>query len=133
MGCEPTQRIDYGPSRSGERDVLQQFRSRALTHGVNPVLYWAARAVLLPFFLLYFRLRREGTEHVPPTGPLLLAANHRSFLDPFVIGALTRRPVYYVAKRGCSVRSGPFRSIAVRATPRRWQRRGRFWVAATAS
>ena len=30
---------------------------------------------------------------------MLLAANHRSFLDPFVIGALTRRPVYYMAKR----------------------------------
>lgn len=38
-------------------------------------------------------------EHLPATGPLLLAANHRSFLDPFVIGTLVRRPVYYMAKR----------------------------------
>jgi 1-acyl-sn-glycerol-3-phosphate acyltransferase len=29
----------------------------------------------------------------------LLASNHRSFLDPFVIGMLVRRPVYYMAKR----------------------------------
>jgi len=57
------------------------------------------RAILLPFFLVYFRLQRIGAEHIPRSGPLLLAANHRSFLDPFVIGALTRRPVYYVAKR----------------------------------
>jgi glycerol-3-phosphate dehydrogenase (NAD(P)+) len=84
---------------SAERESLQRFRVRALERGVNPVLYRAARAVLLPFFLLYFRLQREGAEHVPSSGPLLLAANHRSFLDPFVIGALTRRPVYYVAKR----------------------------------
>jgi 1-acyl-sn-glycerol-3-phosphate acyltransferase len=78
---------------------LDAFRERALARGVNPLLYWLARAVLLPFFLLYFRLERIGREHVPSSGPVLLASNHRSFLDPFVIGALTRRPVYYMAKR----------------------------------
>ncbi len=78
---------------------LGGFRAHALTRGVNPLLYLLARAILLPFFLLYFRLERIGREHLPPTGPLILAANHRSFLDPFVIGALTRRPVYYMAKR----------------------------------
>lgn len=78
---------------------LDEFREHALERGVNPVVYWLARAVLLPFFRLYFRLERIGAEHIPDSGPVLLAANHRSFLDPFVIGALTRRPVYYVAKR----------------------------------
>jgi len=78
---------------------LQSFRAHAQTRGVNPLLYLLARAVLLPFFLVYFRLDRIGTEHLPRKGPLILAANHRSFLDPFVIGSLTRRPVYYVAKR----------------------------------
>jgi glycerol-3-phosphate dehydrogenase (NAD(P)+) len=78
---------------------LESYRERALAHGVNPVAYRVARIVLLPGFLVYFRLRRIGSEHLPRSGPLLLAANHRSFLDPFVIGALTRRPVYYVAKR----------------------------------
>jgi len=78
---------------------LAGFHERSLTRGVNPFLYWPARAVLVPFFLLYFRLRRIGTEHLPRSGPLLLASNHRSFLDPFVIGTLVRRPVYYMAKR----------------------------------
>jgi glycerol-3-phosphate dehydrogenase (NAD(P)+) len=78
---------------------LDGFRRHALRRGVNPLLYWAARALLLPFFLIYFRLDRIGREHLPRRGPLLLAANHRSFLDPFVIGALQRRPVYYMAKR----------------------------------
>jgi glycerol-3-phosphate dehydrogenase (NAD(P)+) len=78
---------------------LNEFREHALARGVNPALYRLTRAVLLPFFLLYFRLERIGREHVPGSGPVLLAANHRSFLDPFVIGALTRRPVYYTAKR----------------------------------
>lgn len=75
------------------------MRERTLARGVNPLLYWLARAILIPFFRFYFRLDRIGREHVPSSGPVLLAANHRSFLDPFVIGSLTRRPVYYMAKR----------------------------------
>src|ERR1700689_1600999 len=78
---------------------LGSFREHTLTRGVNPILYWTLRAILVPFFLLYFRLQRPGREHLPRTGPLLLASNHRSFLDPFVIGTLVRRPVYYMAKR----------------------------------
>ena len=78
---------------------LGEFRERSLARGVNPLIYWAARLVLVPFFRLYFRLEGVGAEHLPRSGPLLLASNHRSFLDPFVIGAIVRRPVYYVAKR----------------------------------
>jgi glycerol-3-phosphate dehydrogenase (NAD(P)+) len=72
---------------------------RARERGVQPILYWLARAVLQPFFHLYFRLSRIGREHVPADGPFIVAANHRSFLDPFVIATIARRPLYYVAKR----------------------------------
>jgi glycerol-3-phosphate dehydrogenase (NAD(P)+) len=82
-----------------ERASLHDFRERSLTRGVNPALYWTIRAMFVPFFLVYFRLQRTGSEHLPRSGPLLLASNHRSFLDPFVIGTLVRRPVYYMAKR----------------------------------
>jgi len=94
------------PSPSGEataaaadRADLETFRQRSLQKGVNPFVYLVIRALFLPFFLVYFRLQRIGREHLPASGPLLLAANHRSFLDPFVIGCLVRRPVYYMAKR----------------------------------
>jgi len=30
---------------------------------------------------------------------VIIVSNHRSFLDPFVIGTMARRPMYYVAKR----------------------------------
>lgn len=83
------------PTASG----LEDFRRRALARGVNPWIYWPVRLVLVPFFRLYFRLQGVGREHIPASGPVLLAANHRSFLDPFVIGAITTRPIYYVAKR----------------------------------
>lgn len=88
----------WGPHRAGQAE-LEDFRERSLARGVNPLIYWAARLVLVPFFRIYFRLERVGAAHIPRSGPVLLAANHRSFLDPFVIGALTHRPVYYVAKR----------------------------------
>ena len=88
------------PPPGEQRGVdLSSFRERSLSRGVHPFVYWAARGLLVPFFLLYFRMQRVGREHLPRTGPLLLAANHRSFLDPFVIGTLVKRPVYYMAKR----------------------------------
>jgi len=75
-----------------------RFLARARGRGVNLAVYWLSRAVLEPFFLLYFRMSRSGREHIPREGAVIIAANHRSFLDPFVIGTLVGRPVYFVAK-----------------------------------
>src|SRR5215218_10033263 len=73
--------------------------SRARTRGVSPLVYWCVRAVLQPFFHVWFRLSRIGREHIPATGPAIIASNHRSFLDPFVIAVMARRPIYFVAKK----------------------------------
>jgi glycerol-3-phosphate dehydrogenase (NAD(P)+) len=73
--------------------------ARARTKGVNPFVYWIVRALLQPFFHIYFRMSRIGREHIPVDGPVIFAANHRSFLDPFVIACMSRRPLYYVAKK----------------------------------
>ncbi|MCW3004968.1 MAG: 1-acylglycerol-3-phosphate O-acyltransferase [Conexibacter sp.] len=72
---------------------------RARDKGVNPIAYWLVRAMVQPFFHVYFRMSRIGREHVPADGPVIFAANHRSFLDPFVIACMSRRPLYYVAKK----------------------------------
>ena len=63
-------------------------------------MYLLARLILQPFFWIYFRLRGDGREHARVKGGLIVAANHRSFLDPFVIGASLpwRKPMNYVAK-----------------------------------
>jgi glycerol-3-phosphate dehydrogenase (NAD(P)+) len=79
-----------------DREALHR---RARVRGVNPIVYWIARGLLQPFCHVYFRLSRVGREHVPAEGPVIFASNHRSFLDPFVIGLLARRPIYYVAKK----------------------------------
>jgi len=72
---------------------------RARGSGANPLVYWIVRALFQPFFHIYFRLSRIGREHIPAEGPVIIASNHRSFLDPFVIATMARRPMYYVAKK----------------------------------
>jgi glycerol-3-phosphate dehydrogenase (NAD(P)+) len=75
------------------------LHDRTRDRGVNPLVYWLVRALVQPVFHLYFRLSRIGREHVPESGPVIYCSNHRSFLDPFVIGTIARRPLYYVAKQ----------------------------------
>jgi glycerol-3-phosphate dehydrogenase (NAD(P)+) len=77
---------------------LEQAHQIARERGPIPVVYWTVRAILQPFFHVYFRLRRIGPEHIPSEGPVLLASNHRSFSDPFMIGMCLRRPLRFVAK-----------------------------------
>lgn len=95
----PHELVEREPTAGDGPVDLSTFRERSLQRGVNPVFYWFIRAIFVPFFLVYLRMQRVGREHLPRSGPLLLASNHRSFLDPFVIGTLVRRPVYYMAKR----------------------------------
>jgi glycerol-3-phosphate dehydrogenase (NAD(P)+) len=78
---------------------LDVHHERIRTRGINPVVYWVTRAILQPFLLVWFRTQRLGREHIPREGGVILAANHKSFLDPFVIGLCLRRPIYFVAKR----------------------------------
>jgi glycerol-3-phosphate dehydrogenase (NAD(P)+) len=79
-----------------DHEVLHR---RTREHGANPFVYWLLRGVLQPFFHIYFRLSRIGREHIPAEGPVIIASNHRSFIDPFVIAVMARRPMYYVAKK----------------------------------
>jgi len=79
---------------------LAKYHAYSRKHSVNWPLYVLARTFLTPFFLVYFRYARTGREHARLQGGVIVAANHRSFLDPFVIGGCLpwRRPMNYVAK-----------------------------------
>jgi 1-acyl-sn-glycerol-3-phosphate acyltransferase len=85
--------------RIGE-ERIRGYHEYTRRRGVNPVLYFIARLILQPAFLIWFRLERIGREHARVDRGLIVASNHRSFLDPFVIGAALpwRRPIHYVAK-----------------------------------
>ncbi|HEX6714348.1 MAG TPA: lysophospholipid acyltransferase family protein [Thermoleophilaceae bacterium] len=78
---------------------LSRYHERTRTKGVNKVLFWTTRAVVGIAIQFYFSLERTGRKNIPKKGPVILAANHRSFLDPFLIGCCMRRPVYFVAKQ----------------------------------
>lgn len=77
---------------------LALYHDRTRNRGVHPIVYWVARVILEPGLWVMFRLRRTGQHHIP-RGGVILASNHRSFLDPFLIGLCQRRPTYFVAKR----------------------------------
>jgi 1-acyl-sn-glycerol-3-phosphate acyltransferase len=60
--------------------------------------YWLVKAVLTPILRLLFRVRVEGQEHVPSTGPAVLAANHQSFCDSLFLPLVVPRRVTFLAK-----------------------------------
>lgn len=49
-------------------------------------------------FGIYFRPRRYHPERLPREGPVIVAANHASYLDPLLIGSSVRRPIHYLAR-----------------------------------
>lgn len=64
--------------------------------------YQIAKAVAIPPVRFWFDLRIEGLEHVPATGPAIVACNHLSYLDPLTnanaVMKAGRRP-RFLAKR----------------------------------
>jgi 1-acyl-sn-glycerol-3-phosphate acyltransferase len=77
-----------------------------LTIGILNALVAAYIYTLTPEFLLRFlcwmlisfayRLRVRGLENIPDKGPVILVANHVSYVDALVILAACRRPVQFV-------------------------------------
>ncbi|GAA2428961.1 lysophospholipid acyltransferase family protein [Actinomadura vinacea] len=62
------------------------------------MFYTFMARVVAPILRALFRPRVEGLENVPLYGPLIVASNHLSFIDSFIIPLSIPRPVTYVAK-----------------------------------
>ena len=100
---DEAQRRSAPPRTDGviSEERFQRYHAYARRRGVNWPLYLLARLILQPALWLWLRLSRVGREHVRGIeGGVIIASNHRSFLDPFVIGVTLpwRRPMQYVAK-----------------------------------
>ena len=47
---------------------------------------------------IFFPITVHGYEHVPRRGAFIIASNHRSYIDPLILGLSSRRRLSYVAK-----------------------------------
>lgn len=61
-------------------------------------VYAVIERILRPLFTFLYRIRVTGREHVPETGPCILAANHVSVMDGFFLGIAVTRQVRFMAK-----------------------------------
>ncbi|MGN6605609.1 MAG: lysophospholipid acyltransferase family protein [Jatrophihabitans sp.] len=62
------------------------------------MLYRTLELTLAPALRAVYRPTITGAHHVPRTGPVILAANHQSFVDEFFTPMAARRQVAYLAK-----------------------------------
>jgi 1-acyl-sn-glycerol-3-phosphate acyltransferase len=60
--------------------------------------YLIAATVVKPLMRAWFRIRLEGSEHIPGGGPVILASNHRSNMDPVLLASAVERPLAFMAK-----------------------------------
>jgi 1-acyl-sn-glycerol-3-phosphate acyltransferase len=70
-----------------------------VTERISPT-YRVAMAVCTPIVRWWGRLEVSGLEHLPESGPVLLAGNHDSYWDPVAVGiaGLPRRQIRALAK-----------------------------------
>ncbi|MGH9908240.1 MAG: lysophospholipid acyltransferase family protein [Pyrinomonadaceae bacterium] len=57
----------------------------------------AMRPVVWLIALTFWRLKHRGLQNVPSKDGLIIAANHQSYLDPFLIGFPIKRPIRFLA------------------------------------
>jgi 1-acyl-sn-glycerol-3-phosphate acyltransferase len=63
------------------------------------VFYYVLKYVLLgPLLRVVFRPRIEGLDHVPGSGAAIVAGNHLSFSDHFLMPAVLKRRITFLAK-----------------------------------
>ncbi len=65
------------------------------------------RPIIRPLARVAFRPEVHGAANVPRTGPVILAANHLSFVDSFLIPLVTPRRVSFLAKQEYFQAGGP--------------------------
>jgi long-chain acyl-CoA synthetase len=92
---------EYAEGKTGEhagpvtwRDILEKEppeedrRKAGFNHGpVEKITIYLMLMGLKLFFRLFLRMSIKGRDNIPSSGPCILAANHASYLDGFVIGA----------------------------------------------
>jgi 1-acyl-sn-glycerol-3-phosphate acyltransferase len=79
------------------KEFFDRYHERSRTQKPNWV-YELVRVVTSIYAFTFFRARSIASDNVPPSGPVILAPNHFSFMDHFFLGAFVRRKVRFMAK-----------------------------------
>ena len=67
---------------TGRRDRREKRR---------PSVFWALAPVVVPFIGYFAKIRIEGGENLPDTGPYVLAPNHYTKVDPLIVAVAVWR------------------------------------------
>jgi 1-acyl-sn-glycerol-3-phosphate acyltransferase len=65
---------------------------------ISRFFYRFAQKTFRLFFMFYNRLEVNGMSNVPREGPMIVASNHASFVDPPLIGAVLPMRLRYLSK-----------------------------------
>ena len=79
-------------------EAERKAHAYARERGFSRPLYAVIRALASAVLRTWFRVRVSGAEHIPADGGVIVAPNHKNFLDPFFIGIVARRHVRFMAK-----------------------------------
>jgi len=75
--------------------IWDRKRTTEPPRGVHWAGYVLARFILRCCIKALFRYEVVGREKIPLTGPVVVAGNHGSFIDPILMGCCTKRVVQY--------------------------------------
>lgn len=89
---------------------MAQTREPLISLALYHLFKWS---VVSPMLHLYLRGRIYGAKKVPMSGPLIVVANHASYIDPPVLSNCMGRPVSFMAK--ASLFDVPLLAPAIRA------------------
>jgi 1-acyl-sn-glycerol-3-phosphate acyltransferase len=79
------------------KEYFDRFHARARTREPDWV-YEVTRVITSLYAYTFLRARGISTEKVPGSGAVILAPNHFSFMDHFLMGCYIRRKVRFMAK-----------------------------------
>jgi len=65
---------------------------------MKPLAYASCKLISWLVLRIWNRLEVAGLENIPSKGPVILAANHVSYLDPLVVGVASSRRVVFMAQ-----------------------------------
>jgi 1-acyl-sn-glycerol-3-phosphate acyltransferase len=94
-----TRRPAIEKNLAGKRIIIPE--GHALGEQMSPgqaVVYWLTWGLSVALGRTYFRVRIRGRQHVPSTGPFILAPVHRSNLDTPLVALATRRRLRFMGK-----------------------------------